>query len=737
MADATPQSHYDRLSHHFQACLELPAADRTRYVSQVAATDPDFEKELRSLLHYHETSSISSPTSPAPIAAPSAKAPGAETRSRGRSRSRLRVPLLILGIKVVALGVILGVQAWALTTLERSLKDQTASNMKAAVDLRVSNLRGWAAGLKQQCARMLEDPELSRHVQALLEASKNIEGQDAVRAALAHHPAAAPLARRLLEPRSELNNLGFSILSASGLCLASEYEPLIGQTVTTSGAAYVGRIQMGEILVSRPYPNRYYASNEKPEFSKPVMFVGGPIRDAAGRLVALGFFRFSPTRFYEILSSANAEFLAFDAKGLVLSPLKDPAQEPFRTSLREPGASAPERWTPTMMSLLAAEGHDGMDADGHPDQNGRKVLAAWVWLPEWEMGIGGQIPVDRVLAPAAAVRTAFSTLLGVFLALTAGVAGLLGIRWWRGKESPFGAYRVEKRIGKGGMAEVFLARHEILRRPAALKILSGISPDAPSVERFKREARLACTLSHPNTIQVFDFGETPDGRLYYAMEHVEGLTLAQLIALDGPPPLGRAIHFLRQVAGSLGDAHRAGLLHRDLKPSNIMVTSRGGTADLVKVLDFGIACSLTPGDEDQTRATALIGTPAFLAPERILDPRTLDPRSDVYSFGAVAFYLATGRHVFEGSNPAELIYQVISSPRPSPSRLRGAPLPEALETLILGCLSPDPQSRPAGMTEIVEILDTLALSERWTAEMALGWWSVNRERVADFIHAAR
>jgi serine/threonine-protein kinase len=219
------------------------------------------------------------------------------------------------------------------------------------------------------------------------------------------------------------------------------------------------------------------------------------------------------------------------------------------------------------------------------------------------------------------------------------------------------------------------------------------------------------------------------------MEYVDGLTLAQFLTLAGPPPVGRAIFLLRQIAGSLGEAHQMGLLHRDLKPSNIMISARGGLADIVKVLDFGIACSLTPGNDDYTRSTSLIGTPAFLAPERIRTPQTLDPRSDLYAFGAVAFHLLTGRHVFEGANATELIYQVLTAPRSSPSQLRGESLPESLEKMVVDCLSVDLDKRPASIRDIEAVLEWLALREPWTLTEAQEWWAENAEKVASFKRA--
>jgi serine/threonine-protein kinase len=195
------------------------------------------------------------------------------------------------------------------------------------------------------------------------------------------------------------------------------------------------------------------------------------------------------------------------------------------------------------------------------------------------------------------------------------------------------------------------------------------------------------------------------------------------------------LYLLKQIAGSLEEAHQLGLLHRDLKPSNIMVGSKGGLGDFVKVLDFGIACSVAGGGEDNTRSTALVGTPAFLAPERIRTPQLLDLRSDIYSFGAVAFHLLTGRNVFEGASPTELIYQVLSTPRPSPSQLRGETLPEPLEQLVLRCLAIDPELRPANFREILELLKTVAPTDVWSQDEARAWWSTNRDAVARFIQA--
>jgi hypothetical protein len=738
MDSPSAQSQYRRLNEHFQACLELSPTERESYVSNLAATDADLGRDLSSLLRFHEEGS--------PPASPGTAAPVEKKSPRRTRRIRISAPVAILGAGGIVLAIVLGVQWYALAILERDLKQQMAGNLKAAIDLRVSNLRGWVAAQKQHAQKVLQEPGLVAEVTRLLESVREGDDRETQKKRLLAHPSVPAIAERMRRAPPEITDRGYMVLTPSGLLVAADFEALVGDTLSAAGAGYLGRVNLGETIVSRPYPDRFYSRILAAEPQHPVMYIAGPIRDAQGRVIAVGSFRFTPSRLYELLSAPVAEFVAFDAKGQVLSPLRD-GGAPFQSLMRDPGVDlasgrkpvAPaESWPPTLMARSAVQELDGLDAEGHRDLRGREVVGAWTWLGEWEMGIGAQVPLDLVLAPAQPVRRANLALVAGLALVTAGLASaarFVRIRPRR-KEAAFGAYVVERSIGKGGMAEVFLARHAFLRRPAALKILNEPRPDADTIQRFEREARLASTLAHPNTIQVFDFGETPDGRLYAAMEYVEGLTVAQFVALFGPPPVARAIQWLRQVAGSLREAHEVDLHHRDLKPSNIMVTARGGVADLVKVLDFGIACSAAPGNIDYTRTTSVIGTPAFLAPERIRSPQLLDARSDIYSFGAAAFYLVTGRNVFEGNSPIELIYQVMTAPRPQPSRLRGEALPAALERLILKCLSADLESRPSSVDEVEAVLESLAADHPWSLDQARDWWRENRERVTSFIRAA-
>jgi eukaryotic-like serine/threonine-protein kinase len=237
-----------------------------------------------------------------------------------------------------------------------------------------------------------------------------------------------------------------------------------------------------------------------------------------------------------------------------------------------------------------------------------------------------------------------------------------------------GQYRLKERLGAGGMGEVYLAEHVLLRRPCAIKLVrADRSGDPRSRSRFEREVQATATLTHPNTVQVFDYGHAEDGTFYYVMEYLPGLTLEELVTRHGPLPAGRAVHLLRQVCGSLREAHAIGLVHRDLKPGNVMVCARGGSHDVAKLLDFGLVAAAGGGDK-LTQEGAIAGTPAYMSPEQAAGREDVDARSDVYSLGAVAYFALTGRPPCAGRHPAHVaaahIYEPPPRPRPSAPRCR-------------------------------------------------------------------
>jgi CHASE1-domain containing sensor protein len=288
-----------------------------------------------------------------------------------------------------------------------------------------------------------------------------------------------------------------------------------------------------------------------------------------------------------------------------------------------------------------------------------------------------------------------------------------------------GQYTLVERVGEGGMGMVYKARHSMLRRPTAIKLLPPSRRDESLLQRFEREVQLTSQLTHPNTIAVYDYGRTSDGVLYYVMEYVDGISLDHLVQSYGPLEASRAVALLRQVAGSLAEAHEVGLIHRDIKPANIMLCIRGGLYDFVKVLDFGLVKELGEGKSVATRPDVIMGTPLFMAPEAILSPQDIGPSSDLYAVGCVAYFLLTGAPVFESDNVVELARHHLETEPVPPSRMTELPIPEALEAIILACLAKDPAQRPASAQILLERLDGCITEPSWTQKHAQDWWKLH------------
>jgi serine/threonine-protein kinase len=269
-----------------------------------------------------------------------------------------------------------------------------------------------------------------------------------------------------------------------------------------------------------------------------------------------------------------------------------------------------------------------------------------------------------------------------------------------------GQYTLEEEIGRGGMGVVYRARHALLRRPTAIKLLAP-GQSAVAEKRFEREVQITSMLTHPNTVVVYDFGHTRDGVFYYVMELLDGVSLQDLIEEQGPQPPGRVVHIMAQIASALAEAHGAGLIHRDVKPSNIILCDRAGDPDFVKVLDFGLVKETGNRNPALTGSAALTGTPLYMAPESILRPEAVDARVDIYALGAVGYTLVTGKPPFDGANVVEVCsHHLHTAPEP-PSRRLGRPVPAALEEILLGCLAKSPEDRPQTGKALAETLRRL------------------------------
>jgi eukaryotic-like serine/threonine-protein kinase len=288
-----------------------------------------------------------------------------------------------------------------------------------------------------------------------------------------------------------------------------------------------------------------------------------------------------------------------------------------------------------------------------------------------------------------------------------------------------GQYKLIKRLGKGGMGEVYLAEHRLMKRPCAIKLIrSDYGCNPMMLRRFEREVQVLTRLTHWNVVDVFDYGQSKDGTFYYVMEYVEGMNLEEIVRNYGPLPPARAVHILRQISDALREAHAKGLVHRDLKPSNVILGERGGVYDVAKLLDFGLVQDLRQTD-DQSRITqmgSLLGTPHYMSPEQVRCVADLGPQSDIYSLGALGYWLLVGEPPFSKRTVFEVLDAHLNESVVYPSSRRSG-LPNDLEAVVLNCLAKQPEERFPSMEVVEERLSGCACAGLWSSNDAKTWWT--------------
>ena len=655
------------------------------------------------------------------------------------------------------------VEIYAYRALEHSTRVQLRRELQTILQADVEALELWVQGRQSVARAEARRAELPAPVVTL---SGLARAAPDPRVALKASPAAAALRRNLMPIIEEYGFTSYLVLDPGALVLASSEAALVGRRLAVD-PVHFERVLAGETIFTRAV--RDIAGGDAAAFAASgVRFhTAAPIRDAGGRVVAiLAFVIRADGGFSEILQVArmgeSGETYAFDDQGVMLSASrftdqlveigllpKDPAaRETSLIEIRDPGGSLVEGHVPelpvrarplTRMAAQAVTQHAGLDVEGYRDYRGVEVIGAWTWLPDLRLGITTEIDRAEAYAGLVALRRIFGSLAAVLLVGALGmcfytvVLGRLRSRFERARK--LGRYEILEKIGEGGMGKVYRARHAMLRRPTAVKLLEAAKASDEAVQRFEREVQASSSLTHPNTISIFDYGHTPEGTFYYAMEFLEGITIGELVSADGAQPEARVVHLMRQAAASLAEAHAGGLIHRDLKPSNIMLCFRGGMLDFVKVLDFGLVRGDDRADELQLTSTAsLTGTPLYISPEALEAPETMTARSDVYQLGAILYYLLTGRHVFTGESLVEILGKHLNKPPISPSEVLGHPISPDLEALVLACLEKDPLSRPENGSALLEALEHCRIEGAWTQRDAREWWiqfEEHRSQVAE------
>ncbi len=371
------------------------------------------------------------------------------------------------------------------------------------------------------------------------------------------------------------------------------------------------------------------------------------------------------------------------------------------------------------------------------------ILIYGIFMPNtWQRGAAVMIPFAVMPHVIVALQKWWSPEIATLLAeeknlspiplpLVAAVVGVYGTyiinsaRREAFQARQFGQYQLLEKLGSGGMGEVYKAEHVLLKRPCAMKLIKPKSEaDAVSISRFEKEVKTTARLTHPNTIEIYDYGRTEDGTFYYVMELLPGMSFEQLVERHGPLAAGRVVYLVRQVCGALAEAHSVGLIHRDIKPANIFVAQRGGVFDVAKLLDFGLVKERTAGPERQTtsRLASFSGTPLYMSPEQASAYEEVDGRTDIYALGAVAYYLLTGKPPFSGTSIMELLAAHAAAKVLPPSELNDS-VPDDLDQVVLRCLAKHPDDRFLAAADLAKALDSCRCASDWNAEVAAQWWA--------------
>ncbi len=658
-------------------------------------------------------------------------------------------------LAVVLLG---GVGWWVNRSVEEAMRDKLAGDLKTILDADIEALKVWSADQEAIARSQARRRVLRPAVQELLLIDK---GSDSSTVALLQSRALAEV-RKLLSPT--LENFGyvdFYVVSPSMRVVASNHDGLIRQALSGDRQDFVKSVLGGSASISRPFRSTMAFADAKGELRAglPTMVVAAPVPDERGKPIAVLAFRMRPENaFTQILQTArfgeSGETYAFDENGLLLSqsrfdgelkrlgllPDLPDARSILTVEARDPQVNMMEGGRPslsrseqplTRLVKRAVAGEDAVEMTPYRDYRGVPSVGACKWLSKYGFGVATEVDVADAFRPLYVLRRAIWGLFGLLVLSAGGILTSMAVISWQQRRmekaattiQQLGQYTLEEKIGQGGMGSVYRARHAFLRRPTAVKMLSGDRVDEAALARFEREVQLTSQLNHPNTIAVYDYGRTAEGVFYYAMEYLQGINLEELVKRYGPLPDGRVLGILGQICGSLAEAHEIGLIHRDVKPANIILTSRAGIPDFVKVLDFGLVKSVDGNEEAKlTQANVTVGTPYYISHEAIERPDRVSALSDVYAIGAVGYFLVTGTTVFTGRTVMEVCMKHVRETPDEPSKRLGRPISAGLEALILRCLAKDPAQRPASTRLLIDELAQCEPSQPWTRADAEAWW---------------
>lgn len=677
------------------------------------------------------------------------------SRSISRTGMFLKKQLWIWPVIAVVVLAIVGYAVRA--AVESTMKANLATELQTLLAVDVAALETWLDQQLSIVGAEAQDADVRKTVLELTDEETQPAGP-----ALVQSPLHKQLRRELSPTLLTHDFAGYLLFDQSQRVVSASNDELIGRNGLSQFESSVSRGLRGETTLCPPFASPVVTKDRdgKLRTGVPVMYLCAPVRDDSFQVVAVLALEVRPDRdFTRILQLARlgetGETYAFNRDAVMVSNSRfedrlkqiglltddDETHSMLNVQLRDPQVDMTAGERPalrrskqplTSMAAAAIAGHSGVNVEGYPDYRGAMTVSAWTWMPRFELGVATKLDYAEAYRPLNILRWTFwglYSLLGAsaiaIFVFTVIVARLQRTAQKAAMEAKqLGQYSLEQKLGSGGMGVVYKGHHAMLRRPTAIKMLDVDKTNEDAIKRFEREVQITCQLNHPNTVAIYDFGRTPEGLFYYAMEYLDGVDLQNLVDRYGPQSEGRVISILTQVCGSLFEAHSLGLVHRDIKPANIMLNRRGGVPDLVKVLDFGLVKAIDEARKGQaTSSGGLTGTPLYMSPEAIQRPDSVDARGDLYAVGAVGYFLLTGTPVFRSESVVELCRQhVLQAPEPPSERLGRSVTPE-LEAALLSCLEKDPSRRPQTARELAVRLEKCTTFHEWSMEKADGWWS--------------
>jgi serine/threonine protein kinase len=655
--------------------------------------------------------------------------------------------------------VVLALIGWGMRrAIETTMKENLKSELETLLNVETAMLDTWIRvqlSNAESEANAVETRELFQKLQTEFDSSGPAKGS------LKTSELQKDLRKLLTQVMSAHGYHGYIVVDKSMVILGAYTDELIGSPAPKQFEPFITQALKGESTVCPPYSSLVMLKDEFGQLRSgvPTMFVCAPIRDANFQVIGAIGLRIRPElEFTRILQlgriGTSGETYAFNASGTMVSnsrfdedlmllgliPDSEYSRSILNLQLRDPGGNLKSGFRPKQrrsslpqikMVEQATRGISGVDVEGFNDYRGVPVIGAWHWYDKYGFGIATQMDFDEAYRTLTILKRTFwglFALLGLS-SIAIFVFTLILAQMQREAQKQaiasqkLGQYRLEEKLGSGGMGVVYKGVHAILRRPTAIKLLHVEKVNDSSIERFEREVQITCQLNNPNTVAIYDYGRTEEGLFYYAMEYLDGIDLQNLVEKYGPQSEARVIHILEQICGSLYEAHSLGLVHRDIKPANIMLNRRGGEPDVVKVLDFGLVKAL---DDDKqanlTAANSMTGTPLYMSPESIQTPNSVDGRSDLYAVGAVGYFLLTGHPVFETNSIVELCQQHVSAVPIPPTERLGAPVSKELEAVLLACLEKSRAKRPQTARDLASMLAKCPTANRWSVDEADAWW---------------